>query len=145
MKKYLAPHYLPSLTSSTYKHKNQSPQTHTHAPVHVRSGPPEDQCDWGGSKGPFIGGFAKNKTFGGGGSAGKITSWEGGHREVGVFRWPGKIAPGSVSHALTSTMVRALLFDMICNVSWLIFMRWLRRYLLTCTHMRTNIQRSCCI
>ena len=33
-----------------------------------------------------------------------MTSWEGGHREVGVARWPGKIAAGVVSHALASTM-----------------------------------------
>lgn len=50
------------------------------------NGPPEDQCSWGGSKGPFVGAFAKNRTHGGGGSAGKVTSWEGGHREPGVFR-----------------------------------------------------------
>lgn len=25
------------------------------------NGPPEDQCDWGGSKGPFVGSFSKNK------------------------------------------------------------------------------------
>eukprot|EP00051_Salpingoeca_urceolata_P017294 m.234400 g.234400 ORF g.234400 m.234400 type:complete len:263 (+) comp18915_c0_seq15:1255-2043(+) len=37
-------------------------------------------------------------------SAGKLTSWEGGHRVPGVARWPGVIAAGSVSHALTSTL-----------------------------------------
>ena len=68
------------------------------------NGPPEDQCDWGGSKGPFVGAYAKNRKHGGGGSSGKITSWEGGHREVGVFRWPGQIQKGSISHALASTM-----------------------------------------
>lgn len=35
---------------------------------------------------------------------GKLTSWEGGHREVGVVAWPGRIKAGSVSHALTTTM-----------------------------------------
>lgn len=67
------------------------------------NGPPEDQCDWGGSKGPFLGSAAKTEA-GGGGSAGKITSWEGGHREVGVAVWPGKIPAGAVSHVLSTTM-----------------------------------------
>ena len=67
------------------------------------NGPPEDQCDWGGSKGPFLGSTAKTAA-GGGGSAGKLTSWEGGHREVGVAVWPGKIPAGSVSHVLSTTM-----------------------------------------
>ena len=61
------------------------------------NGPPEDQCDWGGSKGPFVGSTAKTSA-GGGGSAGKLTSWEGGHREVGVVVWPGHIPAGAVSH-----------------------------------------------
>ena len=39
------------------------------------NGPPEDQCDWGGSKGPFLGSAAKT-VAGGGGSAGKLTSCE---------------------------------------------------------------------
>eukprot|EP01052_Picozoa_sp_SAG31_P020660 SAG31_NODE_1564_length_7868_cov_5.665766_9_plen_158_part_00 len=67
------------------------------------NGPPEDQCDWGGSKGPFLG-LAAKTTAGGGGSSGKLTSWEGGHREVGVVVWPGKIKAGTVSHALSTTM-----------------------------------------
>ena len=67
------------------------------------NGPPEDQCDWGGSKGPFLGAASKT-VAGGGGSSGKITSWEGGHREVGIAAWPGRIAHHTVSHALTSTM-----------------------------------------
>ena len=67
------------------------------------NGPPEDQCDWGGSKGPFLG--AASKTLGGGGgSAGKLTSWEGGHREVGIAAWPGTIGANQVSNALTTTM-----------------------------------------
>ena len=106
------------------------------------NGPPEDQCDWGGSKGvrpewsiicrpctlasrfcteidtliatvalhagaggaqPFLGSAAKTAA-GGGGSAGKLTSWAGGHREVGVVAWPGKIEAGAVSHVLSTTM-----------------------------------------
>eukprot|EP01047_Picozoa_sp_COSAG01_P035206 COSAG01_NODE_2685_length_7253_cov_6.363153_7_plen_371_part_00 len=63
------------------------------------NGPPEDQCDWGGSKGPFVGLSAKT-TAGGGGSAGKLTSWEGGHREVGVVSWPGHIAAGDILMSL---------------------------------------------
>ena len=52
---------------------------------------------------PFLGAAAKT-AGGGGGSAGKLTSWEGGHREVGVAVWPGKIKPGTVSHVLSTTM-----------------------------------------
>lgn len=66
------------------------------------NGPPEDQCDWGGSKGPFMG--AWQKTGQRGGSAGKISSWEAGHREVGVVSWPGKIKSSVVSHVLASSL-----------------------------------------
>lgn len=52
---------------------------------------------------PFLGSAAKTAA-GGGGSAGKLTSWEGGHREVGVVAWPGKIEAGAVSHVLSTTM-----------------------------------------
>lgn len=66
------------------------------------AGPPEDQCDWGGSKGPFLG--AWQKTGQNGGSAGKISSWEAGHREVGVVSWPGTIKGSVVSHVLASSL-----------------------------------------
>jgi len=44
-----------------------------------------------------------------GGSAGplrgaKATTWEGGQREPGLLRWPGRIPAGSVSTAITTTM-----------------------------------------
>lgn len=35
---------------------------------------------------------------------GKFTVWEGGHREVGVARWPGVVPAGVVSDALVSTL-----------------------------------------
>lgn len=40
---------------------------------------------------------------GGGGGSGKFTTWEGGHRVMGLVNWPGKISPG-VSHSLTSAL-----------------------------------------
>jgi len=66
------------------------------------NGPPQDQCDWGGSVGPFLGQW--QKTGQSGGSSGKLTSWEGGHREVGVVSWPGRVKPGAVSHVLASSL-----------------------------------------
>ena len=51
-----------------------------------------------GSAGPYQGTWQRNE--GGGGSASKTTTWEGGHREVGVARWTGKIKPRtSIGHA----------------------------------------------
>ena len=47
---------------------------------------------------------AWQKTGQKGGSAGKMTAWEGGHREVGVASWPGKVHAGAVSHVLASSM-----------------------------------------
>jgi arylsulfatase A len=35
---------------------------------------------------------------------GKAQVWEGGFREPGIVRWPGRIAPGSISQAIVSTM-----------------------------------------
>lgn len=34
----------------------------------------------------------------------KFTSWEGGHREPAIFRWPGKIPPGQVRDEMAWTM-----------------------------------------
>ena len=66
------------------------------------NGPWETKCVLTGSAGPYVGGW--QRTIGGGGSASKTTLWEGGHREVGLARWPGKIAPGRVSGATLSSM-----------------------------------------
>ena len=66
------------------------------------NGPWESKCALAGNAGPFIGGW--QRTHGGGGSASKTTLWEGGHREVGLARWPGKIQPGRVSRATLSSM-----------------------------------------
>jgi arylsulfatase A-like enzyme len=65
------------------------------------NGPWECKCDLSGTAGPFQGLWQRNE--GGGGSASKTTLWEGGHREVGVARWTGKIKP-RVSNATLSTL-----------------------------------------
>lgn len=65
------------------------------------NGPWEIKCDLTGSVGPFEGLWQKNE--GGGGSSAKTTLWEGGHRMVGLARWPGRIAP-RVSNATVSTL-----------------------------------------
>ena len=54
-----------------------------------------------GSAGPFTGLWQKNE--GGGGSSAKTTLWEGGHREVGLAWWPGRIQP-RVSNATVSSL-----------------------------------------
>ena len=71
------------------------------------NGRPDGSCDsllypngFTGSNGPFLGSWLK-KT--GGGNTGKASTWEGGHREVGVFRWLGHISAG-VSDVLGSTL-----------------------------------------
>ena len=71
------------------------------------NGRPDGSCDsllypngFTGSNGPFLGSWLK-KT--GGGNTGKASTWEGGHREVGVFRWLGHITAG-VSDVLGSTL-----------------------------------------
>ena len=57
-----------------------------------------------GSAGPFLGGWQKSATGGGGGGTWKTTEFEGGHRVVGIASWRGMIRPGQVSHALLSTV-----------------------------------------
>nr|XP_006817927.1 PREDICTED: arylsulfatase G-like [Saccoglossus kowalevskii] len=42
--------------------------------------------------------------LGGGGSTGKLTPWEAGHREPALVYWPGRIKPGQVSDSLLSAM-----------------------------------------
>lgn len=66
------------------------------------NGAPSNQCGYGGSNGPFQGMWLR--TQGGGGGTGKCTTWEGGHRVVGIARWPGKIPAGVVSNALVSSL-----------------------------------------
>jgi arylsulfatase G len=65
------------------------------------NGPWETKCNLTGSVGPFTGLWQKRE--GGGGSSAKTTLWEGGHREVGLARWPGRIAP-RVSNATVSSL-----------------------------------------
>ena len=45
----------------------------------------------------------RQKKQGGGGSSSKTTLWEGGHRMVGLARWPGMISP-RVCDALASSL-----------------------------------------
>ena len=65
------------------------------------NGPWETKCNLTGSVGPFTGLWQKKE--GGGGSSAKTTLWEGGHREVGLARWPSHIIP-RVSNATVSTL-----------------------------------------
>ena len=58
-----------------------------------------------GSPGPYIGAWQQSPTGGGGGSTCKTTTWEGGHRVVGVMRWLGHIQnPGRTTPALAMTV-----------------------------------------
>lgn len=65
------------------------------------NGPWETKCNLTGSPGPYTGLWQKHQ--GGGGSSAKTTLWEGGHREVGLARWPGTITP-RVSNATVSSL-----------------------------------------
>eukprot|EP01051_Picozoa_sp_SAG22_P004457 SAG22_NODE_239_length_14182_cov_74.353050_6_plen_198_part_00 len=49
---------------------------------------------------PLGGDFVGNLPLRGG----KAQVWEGGFREPGMARWPGKIQPGTASHAIVSTL-----------------------------------------
>ena len=42
------------------------------------------------------------REHGDGGSTGKTSTWEGGHREPGLAVWPGRIAAGATLHALVT-------------------------------------------
>jgi hypothetical protein len=64
------------------------------------NGPWECKCNLTGSHGPYLGQWQKDH---GGGSSSKTTTWEGGHRVVGLVRWMGSIMP-AVSPALASSM-----------------------------------------
>jgi len=65
------------------------------------NGPWVVKCQLAGSQGPFQGIW--QFTNGGGGSTGKDTVWEAGHRVLGLAYWPTKIKPG-ISHAIGSSL-----------------------------------------
>jgi len=61
-------------------------------------------CEAIGDAGPYVGAWQRYGP-GGGGSTFKTTTWEGGHRVLGVVRWSGHLArPGRSSSALVSTL-----------------------------------------
>jgi len=62
----------------------------------------DPQCEFGGNNAPFVGVWQRE--HGGGGSTGKTSTWEGGHREPGLAVWPGHIGAGATSHALVSQL-----------------------------------------
>ncbi|XP_072044612.1 arylsulfatase G-like [Amphiura filiformis] len=66
------------------------------------NGPWELKCNFGGSIGPYVGGWQKEQ--GGGGSSGKQTVWEGGHRVPSFAYWPGRIKPGQVDDSILSAL-----------------------------------------
>ena len=59
------------------------------------------QCSYGGDNAPYLGLWQRRHD---GGSTGKTSTWEGGHREPGLAVWPGHIAPGSTSNTLVSQL-----------------------------------------
>lgn len=66
------------------------------------NGPWNAKCTLTGSQGPFTGKWQQSTSPGRTGT-GKFTTWEGGHREIGLAYWPGKVHPG-VTDVLSSTM-----------------------------------------
>lgn len=64
------------------------------------NGPWQCKCNLSGSAGQFLGTWQKRN---GGGSTGKMTVWEGGHRTVGLAHWPRGIQT-AVSAALLSSL-----------------------------------------
>ncbi|XP_070565013.1 arylsulfatase G-like isoform X2 [Ptychodera flava] len=66
------------------------------------NGPWAKKCQYGGSRGPFLGSWQHD--HGGGGSSGKLTLWEAGHREPSLAYWPGHIPAGHVTNSLLSSM-----------------------------------------
>lgn len=63
------------------------------------NGPWLFECNMAGSMGPYQGLWQKQQ--GGGGSTGKMSTWEGGHRVPFIISWPGKLNP-MVSDELVS-------------------------------------------
>ena len=66
------------------------------------NGPPISQCGWEGHMGPFTGDF--QQAINPGGSSGKGTTWEGGHRVWATASWPAAVPAGRVSASLTSSL-----------------------------------------
>ncbi|KAK3272102.1 hypothetical protein CYMTET_19583 [Cymbomonas tetramitiformis] len=56
------------------------------------NGPWACKCNLSGSAGPYHGIFQQRQ----GGSSLKATTWEGGHRVVGLAHWPGKVPAGAL-------------------------------------------------
>lgn len=68
------------------------------------NGPWEAKCELGGDPGPLVGYW--QKMIGGGGSSGKMTIWEGGHRVPAVAYWPETITgKGRDSCVVTTSML----------------------------------------
>lgn len=74
----------------------------------------QSKCNLTGSVGPYLGTW--QGTQGGGGSTGKFTLWEGGHRMAGAARWPGHIAAGVTSDALVSALDMMPTFAAVAGV-----------------------------
>lgn len=55
----------------------------------------QQKCQLSGLQGPFEGRYVAD-TFGG--SSGKFSCWEGGHRVPALAYWPGTIQPGTTKH-----------------------------------------------
>ena len=72
---------------------------HTLIFITADNGPWNAKCSLAGSQGPFLGTFLART----GKATGKFTTWEGGHREMALAYWPGRISPG-VTHVLASAM-----------------------------------------
>ena len=64
----------------------------------VSAGGGDPQCEFGGVNAPFLGVWQSQR--GGGGTTGKTSTWEGGHRVPGLVVWPGHVPPRSSSDVL---------------------------------------------
>ena len=77
------------------------------------NGPAEQQCEFAGTTIPYMGMW--QKTFGRGGSAGKFTTWEGGHRVPFIVSWLGTLQAGQVRGDLVSALDIVPTFADIAN------------------------------
>eukprot|EP00665_Eupelagonemidae_sp_cell47_P008299 gene8299-406_t len=66
------------------------------------NGASDNQCEFGGSNGPYVGVWQRE--YGGGGGTGKLTTWEGGHHEPAIAVWPGRIPAGATVTALSGAV-----------------------------------------